>query len=136
MDADTSDVQGTVGQLTGLQPSSGAQSPSINAGLRLKGSGSISAGNWQKQDFQINEGHENNAEEEEDEQTDEAALNQNKDYRVIVISQLPVQENLGTQPQNNQGLNALSQMDKDSIGHSPVGVMVKPRKKKEAKDKN
>ncbi|KAA6364950.1 MAG: hypothetical protein EZS28_039521, partial [Streblomastix strix] len=27
MDADTSDVQGTVGQLTGLQPSSGAQSP-------------------------------------------------------------------------------------------------------------
>ncbi|KAA6365320.1 MAG: hypothetical protein EZS28_039155, partial [Streblomastix strix] len=77
----------------------------------------------------INEGHDDdNADEEEDEQTDEAALNQNKDYRVNVISQPLVQENLGTQPQNNQGLNALSQMEKDDVGPAPVGVQEKPKK--------
>ncbi|KAA6391761.1 MAG: hypothetical protein EZS28_012714 [Streblomastix strix] len=36
MDADTSVIQGTVGQLTGLQPNSGAQSPSLNAKPKRK----------------------------------------------------------------------------------------------------
>ncbi|KAA6319964.1 MAG: hypothetical protein EZS28_054751, partial [Streblomastix strix] len=38
-----------------------------------------------------------------------------------------VQENLGTQPQNNQGLNALSQMEKDDLGPALVGVQEKPK---------
>ncbi|KAA6359704.1 MAG: hypothetical protein EZS28_044769, partial [Streblomastix strix] len=77
-----------------------------------------------------NEGHEDNAEEEENEQTDDAALFQNKDQRVKVASQHPVQENLGTQPQNNQGLNALSQMDKDDSGPTPVRAQKKPKQRK------
>ncbi|KAA6396006.1 MAG: hypothetical protein EZS28_008464 [Streblomastix strix] len=105
------DIQGTVGQLTGLQPSSGAQSPSLNARERT--------------DPQINEGQRDNAEEEKDKQTDEAALIQNKDYIAQVISYPPVQENLCTQPQNDQGLNALSQMEKDNSGPAPVGVQQK-----------
>ncbi|KAA6355660.1 MAG: hypothetical protein EZS28_048813, partial [Streblomastix strix] len=77
------DIQGTVGQLAGLQPSPIAESPSLNAGLRPEGAGSISASNRKRTEPQINEGHDDdNADEEEDEQTDEAALNQNKDYRV------------------------------------------------------
>ncbi|KAA6355784.1 MAG: hypothetical protein EZS28_048689, partial [Streblomastix strix] len=130
MNVETPDIQGTVGQLTGLQPSSGAQSPSLSAGLRLKEMGPISASNRERTDLQINEGHEDNAEEEENEQTDDAALFQNKDYRVKVASQHPVQENLGTQPQTNQGLNALSQMDKDDSGPTPVGVQEKPKQRK------
>ncbi|KAA6390251.1 MAG: hypothetical protein EZS28_014217 [Streblomastix strix] len=39
------DIQGIGRQLTNFLPSSGAQSPSLNAGLRLKEAGSISAGN-------------------------------------------------------------------------------------------
>ncbi|KAA6359510.1 MAG: hypothetical protein EZS28_044963, partial [Streblomastix strix] len=78
-------------------------------------------------------GHDDNADEEEDEQTDEAALNQNKDYRVNIISLPPVQEILGTQPQNNQGLNALSQMEKYNAGPALVGVTEKPKRGKGSK---
>ncbi|KAA6356894.1 MAG: hypothetical protein EZS28_047578, partial [Streblomastix strix] len=99
-----------------------------NAGLRPTEAGSISASNRERTEPQINEGHEDNSDEEEDEQTDEAALNQNKDYRVNIISKPPVQENLGTQPQNNQGLSALNQIEKDNAGPSPVGVQEKPKK--------
>ncbi|KAA6359417.1 MAG: hypothetical protein EZS28_045057 [Streblomastix strix] len=130
----TPDIQGTVGQLAGLQPSPIAESPSLIAGLRPEEAGSISASNRKRTEPQINEGHDNdNADEEEDEQTDEAALNQNKDYRVNVISQPLVQENLGTQSQNNQGLNAQSQMQKDDVGPAPVGVQEKPKKGKGSK---
>ncbi|KAA6352737.1 MAG: hypothetical protein EZS28_051736, partial [Streblomastix strix] len=122
------DIQGTDGQLTGLQPSSGAEGPGLNAGLKPVEAGLISASNRERTEPQISEGHDDNADEEEDEQTDEAALNQNKDYRVNVISQPPVQENLGTQPQNIQGLNALSQMNKDDAGPAPVGVQEKPKR--------
>ncbi|KAA6359717.1 MAG: hypothetical protein EZS28_044755, partial [Streblomastix strix] len=129
------DIQGTVGQLTGLQPSPIAESPSLNAGLRPEEAGSISVSNRERTEPQINEGHDDDddADEEEDEQTDEAALNQNKDYRVNAISQPLVQENLGTQPQNNQGLNALSQMEKDDTGPAPVGVQEKPKQRKGSK---
>ncbi|KAA6392914.1 MAG: hypothetical protein EZS28_011562 [Streblomastix strix] len=130
MNVDTSDIQGTVGQLTGLQPSSCAQSSNLSAGLKLKETGLISANNKERTDLQINEGNENNAEEEEDEQTDEAALIQNKDYSVNLISQFPVQEKMGIQPQNNQGINTLSQMENDDAGPSPVGVQEKPKKVK------
>ncbi|KAA6360816.1 MAG: hypothetical protein EZS28_043657, partial [Streblomastix strix] len=126
--AETPDIQGTVGQLNGLQPSPIAESPGLNARLRPTEAGSISASNRERTEPQINEGHDDNVDEEEDEQTDEAALNQNKDYRVNMNSQLPVQENLGTQPQNNQGLNALSQMEKDDVGPALVGVQEKPKK--------
>ncbi|KAA6369760.1 MAG: hypothetical protein EZS28_034714 [Streblomastix strix] len=102
------DIQGTVGQLTGLQPSSGDEDLGLNAGLRPIKTGSISVNNRERTELQINECHDDNADEEEDEQTDEAALNQNKDYRVNVHSQPLVQENLDIQPQNNQGSNALS----------------------------
>ncbi|KAA6401857.1 MAG: hypothetical protein EZS28_002618 [Streblomastix strix] len=121
------DIQGTVGQLTGSQPSPIAESPGINAGLRQMEAGSISASIRERTEPQINEGHDDNADEEEDEQTDEAALNQNKGYRVNMNSQPPVQENLGTQPENNQGLNALSQMEKDNTGPAPVRVQEKPK---------
>ncbi|KAA6396580.1 MAG: hypothetical protein EZS28_007893 [Streblomastix strix] len=124
------DIRGTDRQLTGLQPSSGAQSPSLNAGSMLKEAGSILASNRERTEPQINEGHEDIAEEEEDKQTDEAALNQNKDYRVNIISQPLVQENLGTQPQNNLGLNALSQMEKDDSSLAPTGVQEKPKQRK------
>ncbi|KAA6375059.1 MAG: hypothetical protein EZS28_029416, partial [Streblomastix strix] len=121
------DIQGTIGQLTGSQPSPIAESLGSNAELRPTEAGSISASNRERTEPQINEGHDDNADEEEDEQTDEAALNQNKDYKVNMNSQLPVQENLGTQPQNNQGLNALSQMEKDDLGPALVGVQEKPK---------
>ncbi|KAA6361393.1 MAG: hypothetical protein EZS28_043081 [Streblomastix strix] len=114
------DSQGTVRKVTGLQSSPSAESPGLNAVLKPMEAGSISASNGERTYPQINEGHEYNAEEEEDEQTDEATLNQNKDYRVNIISQSPVLENLGTQPQNNQGLNALSQMEKDNAGPAAV----------------
>ncbi|KAA6372314.1 MAG: hypothetical protein EZS28_032161 [Streblomastix strix] len=97
---DLPDIQITVGLLTALQPSSGSQNPGLDAGQRLKDTGSISAGNRERADPQINEGHDDNADEEEDEQTDEAALNQNKDYRVNAMTQPQVEENLGTQSQN------------------------------------
>ncbi|KAA6315427.1 MAG: hypothetical protein EZS28_055422, partial [Streblomastix strix] len=67
------DIQGTVGQLTGLQPSPIAEGPSLNAGLRPEEAGSISASNRERTEPQISEGHDDNADEEEDEQTDEAA---------------------------------------------------------------
>ncbi|KAA6399251.1 MAG: hypothetical protein EZS28_005225 [Streblomastix strix] len=92
-----------------------------------------SASNKERTEPQMNECQEDNAEEEEDEQTDEAALNQNKDYRVNIISQLPVQENLGQQPQNDQGLNAMSQTEKNDIGPAQVGVQEKPKKGKVSK---
>ncbi|KAA6361407.1 MAG: hypothetical protein EZS28_043067, partial [Streblomastix strix] len=130
---ETLDIQGTVGQLTGLQPSSGAQNAGLNVGPRLKEAGSISANNRKRTEPQINEGYEDNAEEEEYEQTDEAALNQNKVYRVNIISLPLIQENLGTQPQNNQGLNALSQIEKDNSGPAAVGVQEKPKKGKGSK---
>ncbi|KAA6360251.1 MAG: hypothetical protein EZS28_044222, partial [Streblomastix strix] len=91
------DIQGTVGQLTGLQPSSGAQNPGLNAGPKLKEAGSISAIYSERIEPQINEGQQDNAEEGEDEQTDEAAINLNKYYRVYIISQSLVQENQVTQ---------------------------------------
>ncbi|KAA6379022.1 MAG: hypothetical protein EZS28_025451 [Streblomastix strix] len=53
MDVDASDIQGTVGQPTGLQSSSGAQSPSLNAWLRLKDTGSISASNRDRTELQM-----------------------------------------------------------------------------------
>ncbi|KAA6396586.1 MAG: hypothetical protein EZS28_007880, partial [Streblomastix strix] len=124
---------GTVGQLSGLQPSSGAEGPGLNAGLKPVEAGLISAGNRERTEPQINEDRDENAEEEEDEQTDEAALNQNKDYRVNIISQPPVQENLGTQPQNIQGLNALRQMNKDDTSPAPVEVHEKPKRGKGSK---
>ncbi|KAA6400592.1 MAG: hypothetical protein EZS28_003887 [Streblomastix strix] len=124
---------GTVGQLTGLQPSPSAESPGLNAGLKPTEAGSISASNRERTEPQINEGHDDNADEEEDEQTDEAALNQNKDYKVNIISQPPVQENLGTQSQNIQGLNALNQMEKDDASPAPAGVREKPKKGKGSK---
>ncbi|KAA6371389.1 MAG: hypothetical protein EZS28_033085 [Streblomastix strix] len=133
MNVDISDIQGTVGQLTGMQPSSGAQSPGLNAGLKLKETVSISANNRERTEPQINEGHEDNAEEEEKEQTDEAALIQNKDYRADIISLPAVQDNLGTQPQNDQGLNAKSQKDKDNTGPAPVSVLLKLKKWKGSK---
>ncbi|KAA6354475.1 MAG: hypothetical protein EZS28_049998, partial [Streblomastix strix] len=43
MNVDIPDIQRTVGQLTGLQPSSGAKSPGLNAGLRPKEAGIILA---------------------------------------------------------------------------------------------
>ncbi|KAA6369844.1 MAG: hypothetical protein EZS28_034628 [Streblomastix strix] len=109
---DILDIQGIAGQLTGLQPSSGAQNTGLNAWLRLKEAGTISASNRERTDPQINEGREDNADEEEDEQIDETAKIQNKDYKINVISWPPVQENLGIQPQNNQGVNQLSYMEK------------------------
>ncbi|KAA6403421.1 MAG: hypothetical protein EZS28_001049 [Streblomastix strix] len=131
-----SDIQGTVGQLTGLQPSPNAEGPGLNAGLKPMEAGSISASNRERTEPQINEGHDGNADEEVDEQTDEAALNQNKDYRVNVISQPPVQANLGTQSQNIQDLNALNQMEKEDAGPAPVGVQEKPKKGKGSKKLN
>ncbi|KAA6394466.1 MAG: hypothetical protein EZS28_010003 [Streblomastix strix] len=127
---ETLDIQGTVGQLTGLQPSPIAESQGLNAGLRPMEVGSISASNRERTEPQINEGHDDNADEEEDEQSDEAALNKNKDYRINANTQPPVQENLGTQPLNDQGLNALSQMEKDNTGPAPVGVQEKPKRGK------
>ncbi|KAA6387027.1 MAG: hypothetical protein EZS28_017449 [Streblomastix strix] len=124
---ETPDIQGTVGQLTGLQPSPSAEGPSLNAGPRPVDAGSISASNRERTEPQINEGHDDNADEEQEEQTDEAALNQNKDYRVNVIAQPQVQENLSTQSQNVQGLNALNQMEKYDAGPAPVGVQEKPK---------
>ncbi|KAA6402786.1 MAG: hypothetical protein EZS28_001696 [Streblomastix strix] len=83
----TSDIQETVGKLIGLQSSPCAKSPCLNAGFRLKESGSTTIRNIKKQMLKKIEDQEDIAEEEEDEQTDEAALNQNKDYRVNIISQ-------------------------------------------------
>ncbi|KAA6399075.1 MAG: hypothetical protein EZS28_005398 [Streblomastix strix] len=128
MNADISDIQGTVGQPTGLQPSSCVQSQNLCAGLRQKETGSISACNRERTDPQINEGQEDNAEEEEDEQTDEAALIQNKDYRVNIILYLQDYAIQGKQPQNNQGLNTLSQMEKDDSDPTPAGIQKKPKK--------
>ncbi|KAA6363631.1 MAG: hypothetical protein EZS28_040843 [Streblomastix strix] len=124
------DIQGTVGQLIGSQPSLIAENPGLNAKLRPKEAGSVLASNRERTEPQINEGHDNNAEEQEDEQTDETALSQNTDFRFNIISQPLVQENLGIQPQNNQGLNALSQMEKDIQGPAPVSVREKPMKGK------
>ncbi|KAA6364778.1 MAG: hypothetical protein EZS28_039696, partial [Streblomastix strix] len=45
------DIQGTVGQLTGSQPSPIAESPSLNAGLKVKETGSISAINSKRTDL-------------------------------------------------------------------------------------
>ncbi|KAA6368715.1 MAG: hypothetical protein EZS28_035758 [Streblomastix strix] len=54
-------IQESVGQLIGLQPSSGAQSPSLSTGLRLKETGSISASNKKRTKPQINGSQEDNA---------------------------------------------------------------------------
>ncbi|KAA6364941.1 MAG: hypothetical protein EZS28_039534, partial [Streblomastix strix] len=93
--------------------------PKLECWAEAQKTGSISASNRERIDPQVNEGNEDNADEEEDEQTDEAALIQNKDYKVNLISKHPVQENLGTQPQNDQGLNVISQMEKDDSGPTP-----------------
>ncbi|KAA6371589.1 MAG: hypothetical protein EZS28_032885 [Streblomastix strix] len=127
MDADKPDIKGTVRQLTCLQPSYDIQSPSLKAGQRLKQTRSISTWNSQRTDPQINKGQEDNAEVEKDEQPDETRLIKNKDNRINIISQPPVQENLGIQSQNNHCLNALSQMEKDTSGPSSVGVQEKPK---------
>ncbi|KAA6402914.1 MAG: hypothetical protein EZS28_001555 [Streblomastix strix] len=133
INVDLPDIQGTVGQLTGLQPSSGVWSPGLNAGPRLMEAGLISDSNRESTDPQINESNEDNAEEEEDEQTDEAPLNQIKDNRANLISQTLVLENLGTQPQDNQILNALSQMEEDVSGPALVGVQEKPEQRKRSR---
>ncbi|KAA6403010.1 MAG: hypothetical protein EZS28_001453, partial [Streblomastix strix] len=73
-------------------------------------------------------------EEDDDEQVDEEALIQSKDYRVNINSYLPVQENLGIQPQNNQGLNTLGQMKKEKPVPAPVGVQEKLKKGKGSKN--
>ncbi|KAA6392000.1 MAG: hypothetical protein EZS28_012469 [Streblomastix strix] len=130
MDTDALDIRGTVGQQISLQLSSGALCPSLNSRLRIKEAESVSARNRERTDPQINEDQEDNAEEEEEEQADEATLTQNKDYRVNIKSQFPVQENLGTKPQNYQSLNTLSQMQKDNSGLAPVWVQKKPKKGK------
>ncbi|KAA6362881.1 MAG: putative Transposon Ty3-G Gag-Pol polyprotein, partial [Streblomastix strix] len=52
------------------------------------------------------------------------------EYKLIAL----VQENLGTQPQNNQGLNALSQKEKDNLGPAPVGVQEKHKQRKRSKN--
>ncbi|KAA6380042.1 MAG: hypothetical protein EZS28_024432 [Streblomastix strix] len=134
MNADMPDIQKTVGLLTDQQLSSGVQSPSLNAGLRLKQTGSISASNRDRIIPQINESYGNNAEEEEDNQKDEVALIQNKHYRVNVISKLSDQGKLGTQPQKVLGLNAVSQINKNNTGSAPVGVYEKHKKYKVQKD--
>ncbi|KAA6365685.1 MAG: hypothetical protein EZS28_038789, partial [Streblomastix strix] len=82
-------IQGTVGQPTGLQTSPIAEGPGLNAGLKPTEAGSISASNRERTESQINEGHDDNADDEKGEQTDEATLNQNKDYRVNINSQPP-----------------------------------------------
>ncbi|KAA6403686.1 MAG: hypothetical protein EZS28_000799 [Streblomastix strix] len=133
MNVEMPDIQGTVGQLTCLQPSPSAEGPGLNAGLRPMEAGSISASNRERTEPQLNEGQEDNAEKEEDEQTDEAALIQNKNNRFNIITQPQDQENLGTQPQNIQGLNALNQMEKDDAGPAAVGVQDKPKKGKGSK---
>ncbi|KAA6380198.1 MAG: hypothetical protein EZS28_024272 [Streblomastix strix] len=128
MNVEMPDIQGTVGQLTGLQPSSCAQSPCLSVWLKLKKTGSISTINKERSDPQINEDYEDNGKEKEDKQTNEAALIQNKNQRVNIISYPPVQENLGTQKQNNHGLNVLSQMDKYNPSTAQFGVQGKPKK--------
>ncbi|KAA6374589.1 MAG: hypothetical protein EZS28_029885 [Streblomastix strix] len=114
INVDISDIQGTVGYLTGLQLSSGAQSPGLNAGLRLKETGSLSASNRERTEPQIIEGQQDNAEEEEDEQTDEVAFIQNKDHRVNIISQPSLNGN-------------------DDSGFAPVEVQEKPKQGKGSK---
>ncbi|KAA6370792.1 MAG: hypothetical protein EZS28_033682, partial [Streblomastix strix] len=130
---DSPDIQGTVGQLTGLQPSPSAEGPGLNAGPKPVEAGSISASNRERTEPQINEGHDDNADEEEDEQTDEAALNQNKDYRVNIITQPQVQENLSTQSQNGQGPNTQTQMEKDDVVPAPIVAQEKPKKGRQSK---
>ncbi|KAA6370791.1 MAG: hypothetical protein EZS28_033681, partial [Streblomastix strix] len=121
---DSPDIQGTVGQLTGLQPSPSAESPGLNAGPRPVETGSISASNRERTEPQINEGHDDNADEEEDEQTDEAALNQNKDYSVNVITQPQAQENLSTQSQNVQSQMALLYMRNYYYQNQMLGMVL------------
>ncbi|KAA6358543.1 MAG: hypothetical protein EZS28_045930 [Streblomastix strix] len=68
--------------------------------------------------------------EEKDEQTDEAALNQNKDYRFDVITQKPVEQNLVSQFQSSQGLISLILMNNDEdIVLAPHGVQKNPKKR-------
>ncbi|KAA6317503.1 MAG: hypothetical protein EZS28_055088, partial [Streblomastix strix] len=62
-----------------------------------------------------------------------AALNQNKDYRVNIITQSQVQENLSTQSQNVQGSNAQSQMEKDEVVPAPIGVQGKSKRGRTSK---
>ncbi|KAA6355119.1 MAG: hypothetical protein EZS28_049355, partial [Streblomastix strix] len=102
-------------------------------GPRPVEAGSISASNRERTEPQINEGHDDNADEEEDEQTDEAALNQNKDYRINAITQPQVQENLSTQSQNVQGQNAQSQIENDDVVPAPIEVQDKPKKGRQSK---
>ncbi|KAA6390973.1 MAG: hypothetical protein EZS28_013502 [Streblomastix strix] len=129
------DIQGSVGQLTGLQPNTGAQGLGLNAGLGLMEAGLISAMNRKKTSPQINQGQNDNAEEDE-EQTDEAALNQNIDYRINVIIQNSVEQNLASQSQSNQCLIAPNQMEKDvDIGFAPDGIQEKPKTRKRSKKK-
>ncbi|KAA6383169.1 MAG: hypothetical protein EZS28_021305 [Streblomastix strix] len=93
----------------------------------------ISARNMKRTEPQITEDQEENAEDEEDQQTDEAAQIQNQDYRLIINSQPKVQENLGIQPQNGEGINALNQMDKDDTCAALDEVQEKPKKRKRTK---
>ncbi|KAA6395039.1 MAG: hypothetical protein EZS28_009432 [Streblomastix strix] len=130
IDVGAFDIQGTVGKLTSLYPISGAQSSSLNTRLKLKEAGSIQVRNRNKIVLQINKGQEDSAEEEADEQTEEVVLIQNIDYRVNEISQLRVQENLGSQPQIDQDLSAFSQMEKENTGLAPIRVQEKPKKGK------
>ncbi|KAA6388650.1 MAG: hypothetical protein EZS28_015822 [Streblomastix strix] len=90
--------------------------------------GPIQANNRERIDPQINIGQDDTVEEEEDQQKEDAALIQNKDFRVNIISQRLVQENLSTQPQNNQGLNVLSQKEKDDSSPGQIEVQEKPKK--------
>ncbi|KAA6392774.1 MAG: hypothetical protein EZS28_011697 [Streblomastix strix] len=49
------------------------------------------------------------------------------------MSQHPVQENLGAQSQNNQGLNAISYVKNEDAGPALVGVQEEPKKGKGCK---
>ncbi|KAA6354596.1 MAG: hypothetical protein EZS28_049877, partial [Streblomastix strix] len=95
-DIDNPDNQQAVKQPSVVQPAA-SESLALVAG-QASGLGLISPSNGQKAVIQLNQRDED--ESAEDEQTDEAALNQNMEYRVNQISQRPDQQlNLLTQQQ-------------------------------------
>ncbi|KAA6377788.1 MAG: hypothetical protein EZS28_026685 [Streblomastix strix] len=88
--AEISDIQGTVGQLTGLQPRSGAHCLNINARLRLKETGSISANNRERTDPKTKEDRYDYSDAEYDQQTEKATLFKKQRlqsrYKLVVLS--------------------------------------------------
>ncbi|KAA6380925.1 MAG: hypothetical protein EZS28_023546 [Streblomastix strix] len=130
IDADPSDIQAVVGQSTCLQPISCAYSPNLIRGLRLKEVRFKSTANTERTESQINEVQEDSVEDVEGEQIFLFALIQNKNYRINVICQLQVYENLDIQPQSDKSLNVLSQLEKYDICPAIVWVQEKPKKRK------